>query len=333
MQKYYKFIVRTPNLNNPDGILALNPTCIMCDIFQKYPNVVRGKLHCSELENVEIISDDAVYDSQAILNRTIGSNRHVILDIGDKELDLSKYRSHMIDGVIVNIDNWLANAYRYAYDEITLELKKYDLFVVDFDGTIVDTMPMWKDICPNFIRSMNKVPSDDIYLQITSLTNVEIAKFVRDNYLPEYSYEEATELFFNFIKQEYLKQELKPNAIQLLEDMNKCGKVVLYSATAGSVLDVLLDKFNLKQYFMGIYSGSDLKLTKKDGSGYLEVIKLAGGAKRPLILEDAIHAILGAKNVGLEVLAIYDYSNMNRSNVVVENADYYLNLNKYKKMD
>ena len=329
MEKYYKFIIRIPNQISGEHVLQLKPTAILCDQF-KEEKVIADILQCDNINNVEVISGDDVLDSQTILNKTIGCNRHVILDIANQELDLSKYKCHMIDGVIVNVDNWLANAYKYAYDEITLDLTKYDLFVVDFDGTIVDTMPMWKDICPNYIRSMGKVPSDDIYQRITSLTNIEIAKFMRDEYFPEFSYEEATEKFFDFIKQEYLKQDIKPNAYKLLEDMKKCGKVVLYSATASKVLDVLLDKFNLRNYFDGIYSGSDLGLTKKDGSGYLEVIKLAGGCNRPLILEDAIHAILGAKNVGLEVLAIYDYSNMNRSNIVVENADYYINLNKYK---
>ena len=51
-----------------------------------------------------------------------------------------------------------------------LNLKDYDLFIVDFDGTIVDTMEMWRHICPSFIRSLGKTPQDDIYLKITSKT-------------------------------------------------------------------------------------------------------------------------------------------------------------------
>ena len=212
-----------------------------------------------------------------------------------------------------------------------LNLNEYDLFIVDFDGTIVDTMKMWKEICPNFVLSLNKVPSDDIYQKITSKTNIEISNFVRDEYLPEYSYEEVTEMFFEFIKSQYILQDIKPNAIKLLEDLNKEGNVVLYSATAGSVLDVLLNKFDLKKYFSAIYSGSDLGITKKDGTGYLKVIELAGGCNKALVVEDAIHAIIGARSQNLDVLAILDYSNCTRLETVNEYATYLIDLNEYKK--
>ena len=206
---------------------------------------------------------------------------------------------------------------------------KYDLFIVDFDGTIADTMKMWKTICLDFIRSLNINPKEDLYIKISSKTNIEIAKIIRDEYLIDYTHEEVINMLFEFIRLEYVKQDLKPNAINLLKDLNKFGKVVLYSATANSVLDVLLNKFNLKKYYTNIYSGSDLGFSKADGSGYLEVIKLEGGCKRALILEDALHAIEGAKKQNLDVLAIIDYSNINCLDQVKEYADYLLDLEKY----
>ena len=206
---------------------------------------------------------------------------------------------------------------------------KYDLFIVDFDGTIADTMKMWKTICLDFVRSININPKEDLYMKISSKTNIEIAKIIRDEYLIDYTHEEVINMLFEFIRLEYVKQDLKPNAVNLLKDLNKFGKVVLYSATANSVLDVLLNKFDLKKYYTNIYSGSDLGFSKADGSGYLEVIKLEGGCKKALILEDALHAIEGAKKQNLDVLAIIDYSNINCLDQVKEYADYILDLEKY----
>ena len=206
---------------------------------------------------------------------------------------------------------------------------KYDLFIVDFDGTIADTMKMWKTICLDFVRSLNINPKEDLYIKISSKTNIEIAKIIRDEYLIDYTHEEVINMLFEFIRLEYVKQDLKPNAVSLLKDLNKFGKVVLYSATANSVLDVLLNKYDLKKYYTNIYSGSDLGFSKSDGSGYLEVIKLEGGCKKALILEDALHAIEGAKKQKLDVLAIKDYSNMYCLDDVKKYADYILDLEKY----
>ena len=208
-------------------------------------------------------------------------------------------------------------------------LYDYDLFIVDFDGTIVDTMKMWKTICLDFVKSLNINPKEDLYNKISSRTNIEIAGIIRDEYLKQYSYNEVENMLFDFIKSEYIKQDIKVNAVKLLENLNKIGKVVLYSATANSVLDVLLDKFNLRKYYTNVYSGSDLGLSKADGSGYLEIIKLEGGCNKPLILEDALHAIEGAKKQNLDVLAILDYSNINCLDTVKEYADYIIDLEQY----
>jgi beta-phosphoglucomutase-like phosphatase (HAD superfamily) len=210
-----------------------------------------------------------------------------------------------------------------------LNFNDYDLFIVDFDGTIADTMKMWKNICLDFIRSLNINPNDNFYAKIASLTNIEIVRIIRDDYFTQYSYEVLGDMFFEFVKAEYKKQNLKPNALNLLNDLNNSGKVVLYSATAGNLLDVLLDKLGIRKYFKHVYSGSDLGLSKADGTGYLEVIKFEGGCNKALVLEDALHAIEGAKSQNLDVLAIVDYSNINHLDEVKEYADYIIDLEKY----
>ena len=102
-------------------------------------------------------------------------------------------------------------------------------------------MKMWKTICIDFVKSLGVNPDEDLYGKIKAKTNIEIARAIRDEYFLDRSYDEIVYLFFEYIKAEYIKQDLKPNAIKLLEDMNKCGKVVLYSATALNIIDVLLD--------------------------------------------------------------------------------------------
>ena len=206
------------------------------------------------------------------------------------------------------------------------ELGIYDLFVVDFDGTIVDSMEMWRYICPNFLKYKNVKTEDDVLSLVSSLTNKEIAKMMQKRYFPDNSVLEVTTEFFEYIKMEYVNQKVKPGAIKLLEEINKIGKVVLYSATAKYLVETLVDICHLRPYFSEIYSGSDLGLSKRDGTGYLEIIKLCGNYQKPLILEDAPHAIIGASSQGLDVLAIKDFSNLSHPEIVESNSKYYLDL-------
>lgn len=204
------------------------------------------------------------------------------------------------------------------------ELKKYDLFVVDFDGTVVDSMFMWRYICPNFLKYKNITTEDDVLSMISSLTNKEIAIFMQKRYFPNETIEKVTDDFFAYIKMEYVNQKIKPLSIELLKKLNEFGTVVLYSATALYLVETLVDILDLRNYFKEIYSGSDLGLIKRDGSGYLEVIKMCGNYKNPLILEDAPHAIIGASSVGLDVLAIADFSNEDHYELISKYSKYYL---------
>ena len=206
------------------------------------------------------------------------------------------------------------------------ELKQYDLFVVDFDGTIVDTMEMWRYICPNFLKYQNVETNDDVLSIVSSLTSKEISNVLKERYFPNKALEEVSTDFLEFIKKEYVNQKIKPKAIEFLKKLNEIGNVVLYSATALYLLESLIDVCNLRPYFKEIYSGSDLGVTKKDGTGYLEVIKIFGGCDKPLILEDAPHAIIGASSQNLDVLVVSDYSNINHQDIVEQYGKYFIEL-------
>lgn len=209
------------------------------------------------------------------------------------------------------------------------ELNNYDLFVVDFDGTVVDTMVMWRYICPNFLIYKGINTDDDVLALVSSLTNKEIAKMMQERYFPNQSVEEVTFDFFEYIKSQYVNQKVKENATILLEELNKIGNVILYSATAKYLVEILVDICGLRKYFSEIYSGSDLGLTKRDGTGYLEIIKMCGSPKNVLVLEDAPHAFKGAASQGLDVLVISDVSNINYMDEVEKYSKYFVDFNDF----
>lgn len=206
-------------------------------------------------------------------------------------------------------------------------LNEYDLFICDFDGTIVDSMFMWRYICPNFLKYKGVETNDDVLALVSSLTNKEIAKMIKERYFPNNTVEEVTDDFFAYIKMEYVNQKVKPLAVSLLEKLNEMGTVILYSATALYLVETLVDILDLRKYFKSIYSGSDLGVSKRDGNGYLEVMKLIGPHNKPLVLEDAPHAIIGARSKNLDVLVVKDLSNENHLEEIDSFGKYIIELN------
>ena len=206
-------------------------------------------------------------------------------------------------------------------------LKKYKLFIVDYDGTILNSMDMWKTTLSRFLKSENIPFSEDIDEISKEQTNIESVKYMNEKYFPNLTFDELSNKMYDFVKKEYVKQKLKDNAEYLLRELNKIGRVVLFSATATELLNDSFKTNNIVDCFDHVYSASEMNTTKVDGIGFNEVLKLENYKKEEtLILEDVFHAIKGAKLQKFDCLAIYD--NQRSWNEIIKVADYNLDLSK-----
>ncbi len=206
-------------------------------------------------------------------------------------------------------------------------LKKYKLFIVDYDGTILDSMNMWKTTLSNFLKSENIIFDEDIDEVSKEQTNIESVKYINEKYFPNLTFDELSTKMYDFVRKEYVKQELKENANILLKEIKNIGRVVLFSATATELLNDSFKVNNIDNYFDFVYSASEMNTTKVDGIGFNKVLELENIKKEDaLIIEDVFHAIKGAKLQNFDVLAIYD--NQRSWNKIISVADYNLDLSK-----
>lgn len=206
-------------------------------------------------------------------------------------------------------------------------LKKYKLFIVDYDGTILDSMNMWKYTLSNFLKSENIIFTEDIDEISKEQTNIESVKYINSKYFPYLSFDELSNKMYDFVRKEYVKQKLKVNADILLKKLKSIGRVVLFSATATELLNDSFNVNNINDYFDHVYSASQMNTTKVDGIGFNKVLELEKIKKEDaLIIEDVYHAIKGAKLQNFDCLAIYD--NQRSWNKIISLADYNLDLSK-----
>ena len=208
-------------------------------------------------------------------------------------------------------------------------LKKYKLFIVDYDGTILDSMRMWETTLSRFLDNENIKYDVDIDELAKEQTNIESVEYMNKNYFPNLSFDELSNKMYEFVRKEYVKQKLKNNATILLENLKKQGRVVLFSATALELLNDSFKATGVDKYFDYIYSASEMKTTKTNGIGFNLVINHENISKdEVLVVEDVMHAIEGSKAQNIDVLAIYD--GQNHWNDIVGIANYSLNLDNLK---
>lgn len=203
-------------------------------------------------------------------------------------------------------------------------LNKYKLFIVDYDGTLIDSMGMWRHLLSSFLKDNNISFDVDIDEISKEQTNSESVKYIHDNYFSNITYKELENKMYEYVKKQYVLQKEKLGAKAFLKELKKYGKVVLFSATANELLNDSFKTTGLDEYLDYVYSASNMNTTKTNGIGFLKIIELENVKKEDaLVVEDIYHAIKGAKEQGFDSLAIYD--NQDDWNEIINISNYNLN--------
>ena len=271
----------------------------------------------------------------AISNFAKAKSKNVRIDTHEDNLIMQKAilkRGFKYCGIIHLNDKNHSPRLAYQYVEKDIPFEDYKLFIVDYDGTIISSMEMWAHTCSGFLLSKGCKLKEDIDSKVITMTNRDAAAYVQANYLQNLTLSQVIYEMNEYVKKSYVNQKLKPNALALLKKLKGIGKVALYSATSIPLLEASMLVLGIRDYFDSIYSGSELMWSKQDGSGFINLITEEGFLKEDsLVIEDSTHAILGAKKMGFNVLAVEDSENQSHIFLDYELADYYLPLNENLK--
>ncbi len=187
--------------------------------------------------------------------------------------------------------------------------------IFDFDGTLFDSMHVWKGIRYKFfeILGLELTPEEEEMFKglfLRESLNLAIERFNLDK-----SYEELLEMLFDYIKSRYLVEtEPKNDIIDFLEKLKSKGvKMGIATATGESALLAVLEKYGMTDYFSAIYSTYTVGASKTEPKVYDVVLDAIGTDKETTwVFEDALYAAKTAKANGYNVVGIYDKSEPNQ---------------------
>lgn len=189
------------------------------------------------------------------------------------------------------------------------EMMKIKAAIFDYDGTLVDSMRMWRTIPSTYARKMGKEPVLEFDERMKYLSLDEAAEEFRSMYGLDFTNEEiirqVMDMVYGFYRDDH---PLKEGAREVLEDLKRCGvPMCVATMTPREMILAANKRLGIAEYFEEIYSCTDFGVGKDIPYIYdLAAGRMGAEPEETLVFEDMVVAVNTAREAGYRVIGICD---------------------------
>ena len=209
---------------------------------------------------------------------------------------------------------------------------KYIIF--DLDGTLIDSMPVWRGTGSGFLNNHNFPVPENLMEVVKTQTIWQTAEWFRTELgVPMEAEDIVNEIVESVVEAYRHTIPLKDGAMEYLEKMKQEGvEMCILTASEADYILPALDRLDIRKYFSHVLTCTELGEYKNDGKAYLKTMELMGGTlEETVVFEDAYYAVKGAKSVGFTVYAVLDeVIREDDIDKIKETADHYFH--SYKEL-
>lgn len=207
-------------------------------------------------------------------------------------------------------------------------LKGIQAVIFDLDGSLMDSMWIWKDIDIQYLGEYGIQIPEDLQSKIEGMSFKETAVYFKNRFAIPETIEQMQKRWNQMAWDKYSNEVfLKPGAKEFLAYcLNHHIKLGIASSNSRELILECLKLNQIENYFGAVMSGTDGYKGKPAPDIYLAAAKeLNTPPEYCLVFEDIVPGILAGKNAGMRVCAVEDlYSDYQMADKK-KLADYYIN--------
>ena len=188
-----------------------------------------------------------------------------------------------------------------------LKGKKAVLF--DLDGTLVDSMWMWKKIDIEFLARFGHECPGDLQKAIEGMSFSETAVYFKERFQIPLSLEEIKACWTQMSIDKYRNEvPLKHGAFEFLQYCKDNGiRTGIATSNGREMVDAVIESLNMGEYLQVVTTACEVNAGKPEPDIYLEVARrLSVEPEECLVFEDIPAGILAGKRAGMTVIAVED---------------------------
>ncbi|MDD6102927.1 MAG: HAD family phosphatase [Clostridiales bacterium] len=205
--------------------------------------------------------------------------------------------------------------------------KNIEAVIFDLDGTLVDSMWMWKQIDIDYLEKYNIEMPVDLQEQIEGMSFSETAVYFKEKFnLPD-TLDVIKSDWIDMAKEYYMhKVSLKPGVLKLLRVLKK-NNIKTGIATSNSIelLDAVLDSLGVRTYFDSIHVACEVAKGKPAPDIYnLVADELGVCHDKCLVFEDIAIGVMAGKAAGMRTCGVGDDFAVLHNDKIKDVAEYFV---------
>lgn len=207
-------------------------------------------------------------------------------------------------------------------------LKNIKAVLFDLDGTLVDSMWIWKSIDIEYLGGFGIELPGDLQSCIEGMSFTETAEYMKMRFQIPDSVEIMKETWNRMAWEKYTKEvKLKEGALSFLQYCKEYGiKLGIATSNSKELVTGALKALDVYQFFDAVVTGCEVEHGKPAPDVYLEAAKRCKVLpKNCLVFEDIIAGIKAGKAAGMLVCAIEDAYSAEQKEEKRRLADFYIN--------
>ncbi len=199
--------------------------------------------------------------------------------------------------------------------------------IFDLDGTLIDSMFLWKQIDIDFLANRGIVMPPDLQKNVEGLSMRETGVYFQKTFQLTESVEELMRIW-NDMAFDYYRHQVqpKPGAMEFLTYLKEHGyQVGIGTSNSPELLQAALQAQNMDRYIDTCVTSNEVAQGKPAPDVYLQVAKkLLVSPEHCLVFEDIVPGILAGRNAGMKVCGIYDDYSKDVTQEKQQLSDYYI---------
>ena len=209
-----------------------------------------------------------------------------------------------------------------------MNIKNFKGAIFDLDGTLFDSMGIWKEVDIAFFRNHGMKMPSDYQDKIKDMHFRTMAIYTKERFHMRSSIESIMDEWCDLCYEKYANDvPLKSGVREFLDVLKENGiKIAFATANTTELSEVCLKNNGIFDYFdAGAYL-HETETDKSDPEVYLIACDRLGlSPDECIVFEDLLAGIQGAVRGGFTVCGVYDKHSRRDTHNIKKIADYYIN--------